>query len=174
MTALMRRRMMMAVKEQGGDSPLYQMYEAEDRAVSGYITYSCSGNHFRFKTTANSRGPHVTTDAVNISHSTEASTVFSLRTGDQVRIILKNIEYAVGSSNTRLNVILKENDSAGTTQFQLTEQSFPANTSGTTAELSNTATITADCDINDIFLYLYRAAEFEFDLELYVNGTRYL
>ena len=122
---MIRRRTMMTAKEQGGgDSPLYQLYEAEDRAVSGYITYSCSGNHFRFKATANSRGPHVTTDAVNISHSAEASTAFSFQTGDQVRIILKNIEYSVGSSNTRLNVIMKENDAAGTTRFQLTEQSL--------------------------------------------------
>ena len=171
---MMRRRAMMSAKEQGGGGPLYQMYEAEDLVVSGYITYSCSGNHFRFKTTANSRGPHVTTDAVNISHSAGASTAFSLRTGDQVQIILRNIEYTVGSSNTRLNVILKENDAAGTTRFQLTEQSFPANTSGTVAELSNTDTITADCDINDVYMYVYRTAEFEFDLELYVNGTRYL
>lgn len=172
---MIRRRAMMAAKEQGGgDSPLYQLFQQVYEAISGYVSYGASGNRVHIKTISNSRGPHVNADSVGTSHDTEKSTFFSLRTGDQAQIVLKDINYTVGTATTRLNVTFKENTSAGATIISTGDQRFSANTSGDVAEMSFTATVTADADINDVYFYLYRAAEFEFDLELYVNGTRYL
>lgn len=154
-------------------APLYSLYQRDVYEVSGSIWYGGDGNHIYFKTSANSRGPHVNKTKTSISHIT-SGTIFTVHTGDEVELIVKNIEYAIGSENTRMNIYFKKNDSSGTTIFSLGDKNFTKNTSGTHPGYTVTTTVTQDAAITDVFFGLYRAATFELDLEVWVNGVRYL
>lgn len=169
---MMRRRAMM-VAEEGEPAPLSSLYQCDVYAVSSSIWYGGDGNHFYFKTTANSRGPHVNKTKAQASHIT-SGTVVTVHSGDEVELIVKNIVYAIGSADTTMNVAFKKNDSAGTTIFALGDKNYSKNTSGTHPGYTATTTVSQDAAITDVYFYLYRAATFEFDLELYVNGVRYL
>lgn len=164
---LRRRAMMRAIASASG--PLYPM---EDRTatVSSSISITTSGNHVEWKTTSNSRGPYIGKSASLNSTSIEASWPiwFPLVAGDVVDLWAKNISYPTTSNTPRSAISLK--DTSGTTIVGIPD--FHKEANGT--DLHMQKMIESAADIHAILFWNYRPITASADIEIYVNGVRYV
>lgn len=165
---LRRRAMMRAIASASG--PLYPM---ADRSININvdIAVTTSGNHVQAYTHANSRGPIFPRTAQASGSGTVQKSWpvwFSLAAGDEVNMYLKNISYPAASNTPYSRVRLLDPSSAVIMGIENIKR---ANDGG---ELHQTATIESDVDVKAIQVWNYRPLLFVFDIEIYVNGVRYV
>ena len=162
------------------ETALYPIRDISNMKVSGDIMLSVSnGNHIALKTTANSRTCYIFSSYVKPTYGTDfnTNTLFSIPAGATYEIKVKNISYSgntEASNNFRLAV--KASDSTGTTVAKSDSITIANTGDGTLSDVTNTATLETDSatNIGSIWFSVYRAVTLEFDVELRVNGVRYI
>lgn len=125
----------------------------------------------------NSRKFYVFSDGtVQSFHSTNKSTIFSIPSGATYELKVKNI-YWSGNATTDNNITVGLGDSS-TQNIHVIEESITVassgQASGTTADVTRTGTISSSCDVNSFFIIVYRTMTCNFDVELRINGSRYI
>lgn len=185
MGGLLRRREMLQASG-GPTGPLYA-FEDDTWEPDSYCTYTVSnGNHFSQSSTRRGHGVRCTfPQFIDTEAAIDWQPLFTLHAGDSVTMKLKNI-YVTGRiqgnyfTATFHNVV----DGAGNALFGFIGDDKISwgiqRSSYHIADKTMTVTIAADADIYWFHLYQYAAQAsysfqtFEFDLELYVNGVRYI
>ena len=167
MDMMMRRRAIMSAGA-SASGPLYPM-EARSIKVSSSISVTISGNNVRAYTSSNSRGPM-------FPRTAQASTIvqsswpvwFTLSAGDEVDIYLKNISYPATSNTPYSHVMLIASDGTEVTGIYNIKRDSDG------GELHVNTTIESDVSIKALKVFNYRPLLFVFDIEIYVNGVRYV
>lgn len=162
------------------ETALYPIRDISNMKVSSDIMLSVSnGNHIALKTTANSRTCYIFSSYVKATYNPDfnTNTLFSIPAGATYEIKVKNISYSgntEASNNFRLAV--KASDSTGTTAAKSDSITIANTGDGTLSDVTNTATLETDSatNIGSIWFSVYRAVTLEFDVELRVNGVRYI
>ena len=174
MASLMqRRREMMQTASSGGEAPLYQFKQGTSSDTGRSIVIS--DNHIIHNRTATnnaSRGLYVGETASGSAVLTAAW--FSVNPGDVVRVKIKNIEYANHNTAYECNYYVQFKNASGTTVFSSATATYPRGGTGTLADIEETTTIENAADITCALFWSTRNALSEYDLELYVNGIRYI
>ena len=163
------------------ETALYPIRDISEMAVSSDIKLSVSnGNHIVLKTTSNSRTCYIFSSYVKTNYSPAfiANELFSLPAGATYEIKVKNISYTGNTvaSNNFVGLNAKASDSSGTTVATSGSITIANAGDGTLSDVTNTATLETDSvtNIGSIAFFVYRPVTLEFDIELRVNGVRYI
>ena len=163
------------------ETALYPIRDISEMAVSSDIKLSVSnGNHIVLKTTANSRTCYIFSSYVKTNYNPVfiANELFSLPAGATYEIKVKNISYTGNTvaSNNFVGLNAKASDSSGTTVATSGSITIANAGDGTLSDVTNTATLETDSvtNIGSIAFFAYRPVTLEFDIELRVNGVRYI
>lgn len=163
------------------ETALYPIRDISEMAVSSDIKLSVSnGNHIVLKTTANSRTCYIYSSYVKPSYNKGfiENELFSLPAGATYEIKVKNISYTGNTvaSNNFVGLSAKASDSSGTEVATSGSITIANAGDGTLSDVTNTATLETDSvtNIGSIAFFTYRPVTLEFDIELRVNGVRYI
>lgn len=173
----------------GGKTTTFNVTVTEAPEVPLYplpdITYSSSnntmtvtdGNHITGHSVSNSRKYYICSDGtVGTYHNLNKAAFFTLAQGDTYELKVKNISFSENTVATNyINIGIV--DSASTDNYVCDEQvslTTTSEASGTPADVTVTGTISAASNINAIRICPYRSVTFTFDIELRINGTRYI
>ena len=164
---LRRRAMMQQAAIQTG--PLYPM-EDRDKKIISSISVKTTGNHVEWTTSANSRGPFLGRQASEATSSTSSafSVWFHVNAGDTVDLWAKNLSYPATTDTPYSTITAK--DTNGADVFK--QDSFKRSADGT--DLHTQKVIESSADVKGILFWNYRAITASCDLEIYVNGVRYV
>ena len=163
------------------ETALYPIRDISEMAVSSDIKLSVSnGNHIVLKTTSNSRTCYIYSSYVKPTYNPGfiANELFSLPAGATYEIKVKNISYTGNTvaSNNFVGLRANASDSSGTTVATSGSITIANAGDGTLSDVTNTATLETDSvtNIGSIAFFVYRPVTLEFDIELRVNGVRYI
>ena len=163
------------------ETALYPIRDISEMAVSSDIKLSVSnGNHIVLKTTSNSRTCYIYSSYVKPTYNPGfiANELFSLPAGATYEIKVKNISYTGNTvaSNNFVGLRANASDSSGTTVATSGSITIANAGDGTLSDVTNTATLETDSvtNIGSIAFFAYRPVTLEFDIELRVNGVRYI
>lgn len=149
--------------------PLYQLCQGTKTTSGNSVTIS--GNHITFNIVDNSRTFWV--DDTEFYNALPSSTFFNLSQGDSYEFRLKNIAFTSNTSTGNYFAVAGKN-SSNDSVITTGNQYYTSTAAGTLPDATITGTVESDSAITSLLLFCYRGAVFEFDLELYVNGTRYI
>lgn len=167
---LLRRRAMMA-QTGGSPTPSGPLYPMADRTWSASSrTVETTGNHVEWSSAANSRGPAIgrAANASGTAVKQTWATWFSLAAGDVVDLWAKNLSYPAGSDTPYSNIRVQ--DGADNNVFSITDICRSAD--GT--DLHSQTVIESAVEIKGILFWNYRPITASADIEIYVNGVRYV
>jgi hypothetical protein len=161
------------------ESALYPLDDvAEVRAGSDVWVAISNGNHIYGRTASNSRGPYIFKDGhVSINATTAFGVMFAVPAGATFTLNVKNFRYTGNTDTSNLITINCRNEiGTGTTSIVGGECRYDLTTTGdgTKNDFTGTFTVESAQNVYGILAWVYRAVEFEFDIELYVNGQRYV
>lgn len=169
----------------GGDSPADPLYSFKNfkRYGSGYMGYvfCTEGNHFEC---APSGGAKYYFD-FNTSGQSQSNavpspvtTMFSLRTGDVVICKAKNIEYSSSHDGDQLLFMLRDSNDTMQGGFGASGGLVFPSAQTTLPDITVEKTMAANADIAYIRVNRQGSKNYSltvnFDLEVYVNGVRYI
>ena len=152
-------------------APLYTLYQGSGTASAGNTLTISNGNHISLNTTNNSRTFH--TNETQIGAAIPSATFFSLAEGDEVIFKIKNIVFTSNTdAGNKFDVSLRNsNNSYVSFSGDITYSSLSP---GTLEDVTTTRTISSNNDIKTVSFFVYRPCVVEFDVEIYVNGVRYI
>ncbi len=153
-------------------APLYQLYQGSGTSSSGN-TLTVSGNNLSFATTSNSRTFYINQSSIG-SGMVINSSIFSVSAGDAVEVRLKNIIFTSNTDAGNKFSVGMMNSDRSTSMFQSEDYAYTSMEAGTLEDISISSTFGSGGTIGSIKLYVYRGCVFSFDLQIYVNGTRYI
>lgn len=153
-------------------TPLYTLYQGSGTSSSGN-TLTVSGNNLAFVTTSNSRTFYINQSSIG-SGMVINSSIFSVSVGDTVEVRLKNITFVSNTDTGNKFSIGMMNSDRSTSMFQSSEYSYSSTEAGTLEDITVSSVFENGGTVGSIKLFVYRACQFSFDLQIYVNGTRYI
>ena len=153
--------------------PLYTLYQGSGTAASGNTLTISDTNHCSFNTADNSRTFVAGTGRIGQYVNQFTASIFSVSTSATWEIKLKNIEFTSNTS-TANNFSASLYNTSGTSVCGTGSIAYTSTSAGTLEDVSVTGTFTDDANIGSLSFFVYRGAVFEFDYEVYINGTRYL
>lgn len=190
MVSLMQRRreMMQSAAAPVPSGPLYSFDDLHVALTSNYQQgWTSDGNHFKFTGTRRNYGTYWQFDkAGSTTDSAEWTDVmFTIPSGASVTMMLKNITTTsnrAGYFNFIMNRYEEVDGHYRVVGFRNADGNAITYASGDDTPADATATVTTDTasSIWNFYFYVYNPSSggqnftFEFDLELYVNGTRYI
>ena len=169
---ILRRRQMMKLASGGGPAPLYQLLQGELPTGNGAIAITVTGAHIWSKRTGGGIGTRprfVSGDSCSSSALT--TTWFSLSAGDVINLFIKNISYTLTSGTASL---IEATLQDGSTIIVKATVGNPGVGSGTVADVHVTETLSTAKNATCFQLYAGNVQTVEYDIELWVNGTRYI
>lgn len=152
-------------------APLYTLYQGSGTASAGNTMTISNGNHIAIDVVDHSRIFYV--NESYIRGNITSGTIFSLAQGDEVIYKLKNITFT-SNTDTGNHFDVSTRNSSNTYISWTGDIYYTSLDAGTLEDITVNRTIATSGDIATIAFYIYREAIFEFDLEIYVNGTRYI
>ncbi len=161
------------------ESALYPLADvAEVRAGSDVWVAVSDGNHIYGRTAANSRGPVILKDGhVAINPTTTYGAMFAVPAGATFTLNVKNFRYT-GNTSTSNFITINFRNEIGTGSSSIVggecRHELTATGDGTKNDFTATFTVESAQNAYSIYAFVYRAVEFEFDIELYVNGQRFV
>ena len=166
--------MLISAKLSGGGEPpepgpLYPLPNMGPTQFPSSLCEFIAPNRVSWETNANSRTMYFNADGVMDTSNTNYPW-FSLASGDAYTIKLKNIVHNNEDPENYLAVALKDRN--GTTRASTGNQSIPANADMPDVEVSGT--VVTDVANVALFAFIYRPVNISFDVEIYINGVRYL
>lgn len=172
LSLLQRRRQMMMLASGGGPGPLYQLLQGSLPTGNASIAITVTGAHIWSKRAGGGTGtrPRFVSDA-SCSTSALTSTWFELAAGDAIDLYIKNISYTLTSGSQSLIEVTLQ---AGSTMIVKAVASAPAVGSGTLADVHVAVTLSSAKNATCFQLYAGNVQTVEYDIELWVNGTRYI
>lgn len=173
MVSLMqRRRMMMQAAGASPSGPLYQLKQGVSSFTGRNTTVT--GNNVVDKNTSGSTGARNMYLSDTYGGNTQpTATWFTLHSGDVVTLKWKNISYTnyytSGSSSTAFGI----RNTSGTSIIAISI-SLTRNTTGTFADQETTVTLASDENVAAVTFYMQRKSDVTSDIEMWVNGIRYI
>ena len=155
-------------------APLYTLYQGSGTASAGNTFTISDGNHLSADTADNSRNVWANTSRVSNNGGQFTSTMFSVNEGDTWEIKVKNIEFTSNTSaenNIKVELCTAEARAAVASSGAI---NYSSTSAGTLEDVSATGTFESAANIGSVSFFAYRGAVFEYDFEVYINGTRYL
>lgn len=158
--------------------PLYPLPNASYSSAGNIIAIT-DGNHVVFTSTTNSKTLYVFSDAtVSTIKNANKATMFTLHEGDEYEWTLKNITFENNAQGTAANNYFGAGLRTGddTVAVNSGQVNFAPNkeTSGTIEDVTVTGTIESDLAVNAFRTLQYRSVTLSYDVELRVNGVRYI
>lgn len=167
------------------DTRDFTTYTPASGFARGYIKVT-NGNHFKFYTSkrgADCQG-YINEHDSSETAPTNWPAFLSLHAGDVVEVKAKNVSTSCGKSGANGYTIVSFRDGdehiCGWNATSTSSVFYVVNgTPVSYSEISTSVTLTADKGITCLRFYAYSSAQnamitFECDLELYVNGVRYI
>ena len=156
------------------NAPLYT-FDDLSNSQSGRSLQITNGNHIKMISTVNSKYMYARfTELAGAWSDKSSNPLFSLSPTDELSLTIKNITYSGNTTGGKFNYYLV-NASADTNVRSANDISLPT---GSTTVTDDTRTVEvggeATASIGWIKFWLYRPVTFECDIELYVNGARYI
>ncbi len=173
--------------ESGTQTPLYPLPDGVSSFTNNTVVTVTNGNHVKVEQT-DKETPKINAYLSNITNSTGDSydnvayqdKLFSLSTGDVVSHRIYNITMTDALTDNLKgmyngSVYLQKSDN---TAMDFTKMYFKTLATNGTTEVSGQTTVSGDCDIGFVGLYMGSRIQpgsvLEFDLEFSVNGVRYV
>lgn len=166
MSTLMRRRQMM-IQEKAASGALYPMADRTiNLGTSQSVGLVSDGNHIEVTTGGNSRKCYMARMAACKATYIDSSwpVWFHLNAGDVCDMYLKN--FSLG----RQYCYVTFRDASDTAIVGVGQ----VNSSLSGTDVHYQTIMETDCDITALMTQVYRASDLTFDIELYVNGIRYV
>lgn len=142
------------------------------KAGSGTWASVSDGNHIKTYTDSNSRGPYIFKDGtMSINAATTHGVMFQIPAGASYEIKIKNI---VATGNTDASNVLKfrlcksDGNAAGI------DVNIPTIGDSTPADATASGTLENATDIYSVYGMLYRSVTIDYDVEVRINGARYI
>lgn len=159
-------------------SAAYPLPNVSYDSGSGENTLSITnGNHITGFSTSNSRQYFVYEDAsVGTYHSQNKDEMFSVSANDTYELKIKNISWSGNSAATnyvQVGMFVKGTQNAYIFDEQI-DLATSSQASGTTSDVTRTGTISSSVAVNAFRVLSYRSQTFTFDVELKINGIRYI
>ena len=154
--------------------PLYTFPTITEQVYQTSNKISISdGNHIFHQPRDNSRTMRIYNDRAIVGGLNTNYPLFMVTAGDTLTMKLKNITYANNgtSEQNKFTVAL-----SGTSDADLVttgDVSIPRTASGTIANITVTGTVASNDTVYCVRLFNYRGIDMEFDVEIYLNNTRY-
>lgn len=163
------------------ETVLYPIREITDAKPESSITLSVSnGNHVEMTTDANSRICFIYAERVGSNYyntSIATGDIFTIPAGASYEIKVKNISYS-GNTNVenKFTFAVKQRDNSGTTLFSAADIPMPSTGDGTVADVTKSGTLETEITshMSALSIWVHRAVTLSFDVELRINGVRYI
>ena len=176
MNALQRRRqMMMQTAEEA--APLYQIFQGAHTATGDYRTITITDNHVYDdfgRSIAANHTRYIRLDGTTATFDEVITTTwFSLHAGDVVTMRRKNatFENKYSGASATCQIILKDIEENNIVSLSMTASSRATITPD---DAETSVTLENDTDMSCILFYTNRTSLAVYDLELEVNGVRYI
>jgi hypothetical protein len=121
----------------------------------------------------NSQSAYIKSDGTATTTVTPIVQCFGLNTGDSYVLRIKNIEFSNNNAAENYFAVAFKNDST-TTKISSGNIAISQTGSGTVNDVEVTGTMSEDVANVTLFSFVYRASTISYDVELYVNGLRYV
>ena len=153
--------------------PLYTLYQGSGTASSGNTLTISNTNNFSFDTVDNSRTFFANTAKIGQYASHFTAAMFSVNANDTWEIRLKNISFTSNIYTGNYFAVLLY-DTSSSSLASTGNISYSSTSAGTLEDVSITGTFANSASVGSLSILVYRGAVFEFDAEVYINGTRYI
>ena len=160
------------------ENVLYPIRDIPTEALNTTLTLAVSnGNHITMTTGANSREAFIYSNQQRAGWGAGyvGTTLFSIPAGATCEFTVKNITYT-GNTDATNRIAFRLRDTSGTEIAGSGNINIPATGDGTVQDASSTVTLETSeiSNIVALSIFAFRAITIEFDIELRVNGVRYL
>ena len=155
--------------------PLYTLYQGSATLSAGNSATISNGNHISLNTVDNSRTAYANESSLSNNRNNVLTTMFTVSSGDSWEIKLKNIVFTSSSSaSNNFSVSLNDTSSTPVAKATTGDIAYSSTGAGTLEDVSVTGTFSENSNIGSLSFFIYRGAVFEFDFEVYINGSRYI